>query len=115
MQIQVKNQEQHQPAVVPVRNPLFELQAMIAGTVAAFPNSKDRRRALMAIQWRLVDADGRSVHLNMRGGDTCFAWCHRDEGIIFDGRDNETLKIRYFSAMMKTPLFIDIIPQITRG
>jgi len=83
-----------------------DLREMIAGVV----ERGEGRRGLMACQWRLVDGDGRGVAL--RGASSAPCFCHRDEAIVFDGRDNEALKLRFFSFLLRVPLFVEIIPQI---
>ena len=87
---------------------------MIAGAIerGRKDGSKTYLAEFKAIQWRLVDKDGRSVNLQTVGGVPYQpAWCHADDGIVFDGRDNEDMKLRFYSSAMRVPLFIQVLPQ----
>lgn len=87
-----------------------ELQQMIDGTVAAYRHDpKELRKALMAIEWRIVDGQGRAI--NTTGLGEC-TWVKRENGQVFDGRDNHVLKCKFFSVLMKTPCAVEILPQI---
>lgn len=89
---------------------LQELDKMISGTVLAYQGQpKQLRQALQAIQWRLVDADRRSVCL---GNNLEVQWCAFEDGIVFDGRDNQAMKLKFYSVLMKTPLTIELLPQL---
>ena len=81
----------------------------VAGALSRHPNKgRSLRKELQAIQWQLVDKDGRSV--NLRGPLYTPSWCHASEGIVFDGRDNEAQKLSYFQIRMKAELFIKVLP-----
>ncbi len=89
---------------------MSELQQMIDGTVAAYKDQpKELRTALIAIEWRIVDGQGRA--LQTTGLGEC-SWVKREHGQVFDGRDNHVLKCKFFSVLMKTPVSVDILPQI---
>lgn len=85
-----------------------ELSAMINGTVAAYPDNKRLIPALKAIQWRLHGPNGEYVGLN-RTLDCAFV--PESAAFIFDGRDNEAMKLAIYQAALG-PLTIEIIPQL---
>ena len=90
-----------------LQNPLAELQQMISGTVAAFPDSRMCRKALKAVMWRMRGPNGEFVGLkNLR----C-AFVPEADAMIFDGRDNEAHKLQNYQAALG-PLTIEIIPQV---
>lgn len=66
------------------------------------PNTKARAKALGGIQWFLATEDGRAVGTE---GST-YGLVSLDEAEIYDGRDNEEIKRRYFEAVLKVPLMI---------
>jgi hypothetical protein len=66
------------------------------------PRSRARAKALAGVQWFLATEDGRAVgHEGMTYGLVPL-----EEAEIYDGRDNEEMKRRYFEAVLKVPLMI---------
>lgn len=90
---------------------LSELREMITGTVRAYPDNKGLMKALKAIQWRLRSADGRYVQLEP--GLFTSTLGPVETALVFDGRNNEEIKLRWYEMMLKQPLSIEILPQIT--
>jgi hypothetical protein len=62
--------------------------------------TRAREKALSTMQWFLATSDGRAVGL--RGLKV--ALVSVDEAEIYDGRDNEEMKRRYFEEVLKVPL-----------
>jgi len=91
-------------------NPLAELQAMIAGTVAAFADKKMRAEAMQAIQWRLRGPNGEFVGLGGLHGLQC-SFVPESAAFVFDGRDNEKMKLATYEAALGE-LTVEILPQI---
>jgi hypothetical protein len=88
-------------------NGMDELNAMIKGTCEAFADSKQRWKAMKAIQWRFRGPCGEFVgNRAMRA-----AFVSEAEATIFDGRDNAEMKQRFFEAVLKYPLTVEILPQ----
>lgn len=82
---------------------------MIQGTLRAFPNNKARQRALKAIRWRLRGPRGEFVGLHV--GLTC-GFVPEGNAIVFDGRDNEQQKLRYYQNALGERLTVEILPQV---
>jgi hypothetical protein len=95
-------------------NALSELKTMIAAAIARNPAGRARLAELKAIQWRLVDAVGNYVQ--PCGGMADLMNPPRfgplDTAAVFDGRDNEDQKLRYFTATTGRVLSVEILPQI---
>ena len=83
---------------------LSELQAMIRGTVAATSPS-ERKNALKSIQWRLRGPHGEFVGLN---NSLACVFVPEAQAEIFDGRDNELMKLRIYEFALG-PLAIEIL------
>lgn len=62
--------------------------------------------ALKRIQWKFVNAQGQSIKLD---GSLNAVFCDFSEGITYDGRDNQALKLSYFTALMREKLEIVLI------
>lgn len=62
--------------------------------------SRARATALAGVQWFLATEDARAVGLR---GPTA-ALVPLEEAEIYDGRDNEEMKRRYFESVPKVPL-----------
>lgn len=63
-------------------------------------NAKQNIKQLKANRWRLVTPAGQYAGL---GGLAECQLVSRDEALVFDGRDNEASKIKYWSAVMRVP------------
>lgn len=58
---------------------------------------------LKANRWRLVSPAGQYAGLN----GLFAALVSRDKAQVFDGRDNEHHKIRFYSAILKVPFVME--------
>lgn len=84
---------------------------MIAGTRAVFASDKNLiLKSMKAIQWRLRGSNGEFVGLS---GMRCSFVAEKD-AIIFDARDNETIKTQTYSRALGA-LTIEILQQITHS
>ena len=90
-----------------MKNKLAELKQMIAGTVAAYPDKKQCWKAMQAIQWRLRGPNGEYVGLTKK---LACAFVPEADAFVFDGRDNEDMKMATYQAALGE-LTIEIIPQ----
>lgn len=75
-----------------------ELRNRVDETVKKYENRRARIDALKKIQYVLVAND----------------WPISDSNgaLIFDGRDNEEMKVRYYTAVLKTPITIQLVESI---
>lgn len=73
------------------------------------PQTKARMRALASVHWMLATEDGRFVAVDDRGKATLV----RDPSLamIYDGRDNEALKARFFGTLFNVPLTVVLLGQ----
>lgn len=87
---------------------------MITGTVQAYPDNRGLMKALKAIQWRLRSADGRYVceAATITASPTLGPV---EKAMVFDGRDSEEIKLRWYQNALKVELHIDILPQIVNA
>jgi hypothetical protein len=86
-------------------NPLSEeIAAALARTP---PRSRARNAALAAIKWVLAAPDGSCMALDRfaRPRLTMDA----DEALVFDGRDNEELKARFFQIILGMDLTVVLL------
>ena len=76
-------------------------------TKGTTPFSAERSRALATVRWMLATDDGRFVAVNAQAQ----AELVRDlsQASIYDGRDNEELKVRFFEAILGVPLQVIIL------
>ena len=74
------------------------------------PNTTARAKALSSVQWFLATDDARAVGLR---GMTA-ALVPLDKAQIYDGRDNEDMKRRYFEALLKVPLRVIAVSEDVR-
>ena len=88
-----------------------ELKQMIEGAIrCTSPNM--RRKALKACMWRLRGPNGEYVGLNAdKTACPVIAFVPESRALIFDGRDNEDMKLRTYEAVLGE-LTIEIVPQI---
>lgn len=92
-------------------NGLLELRRMIAGVIAQGWQGKTRNEALKAVQWCMKADNGQYAGLS----DTlACALVPMDRAMIFDGRDNEVLKLSFYQQSLGVKLSIEILPQITK-
>ena len=73
------------------------------------PGTTQRMRALARVRWVLATDDGYFVAVN----DRALATLTRDpaKASIYDGRDNEALKARFFEALLKVPLTVVLLDE----
>ncbi len=73
------------------------------------PFTNARNQALATVRWVLATDDGRFVAVN----DTAQAGLVRDpaKATIYDGRDNEELKAKFFAAVLGVPLTVVLLDQ----
>lgn len=83
-----------------------QLAARIAEACATTPpRTKARNKALAAVKWRLESEEGLQSGLDTAHNCALFP-AHSPQVATFDGRDNEELKRRFYSAILRTPLAI---------
>lgn len=99
----------------PLLNEIEDLRAMITAAVDRHPVGRERTAELKACQWRLRSASG----LYVQSCASVFDLMNPPKlgpvatAAVFDGRDNEDAKHRYFQATMKVLLGVEIVPQVT--
>lgn len=71
------------------------------------PQTKARMRALASVRWVLATEDSRFVAVDDRARATLV----RDPSLatVYDGRDNEALKARFFGALFAVPLTVVLL------
>jgi hypothetical protein len=84
------------------------LNTAIQGAIDATGTLRARRKALAAIKWRLRSPEGQYVANGESIFDRPFL-TDAEHAEVFDGRDSEALKVRYFSAVLKVPLTVELI------
>lgn len=87
------------------------LQQRIAEACASTPpRTKARRQALASVQWVLGCASGYAA-LAADPVGRCVIVDDIADAQVFDGRDNEEMKVRFFGAVLKTPFEPVLLPQ----
>lgn len=89
------------------------LTALIRGAIySTKARTKERNAALQAIRWRLATDDGtnRFVGLDEFGGALLVPAGHPAVQ-TFTGLDNETMKLRFFTHLLRTPLQIVVVTE----
>ncbi len=83
-----------------------QIQERIENAIASTPDrSPARRKALSAITWRLrfgllyAGLDGTQCVLVAQDDPRCQ---------VFDGRDNEAMKAKYYSAVLGCPMEVEL-------
>lgn len=74
------------------------------------PRTRARMKALAGVKWFMATDDARAVGLR---GVTA-ALVPLEEAEVYDGRDNEEMKRRYFEALLKVPLKVVPISEDVR-
>lgn len=69
---------------------------------STLPNSKERMLALAAVRWVLATNDGRFVAVDQNAQARLVAGL--SDATVYDGRDNEQLKARFFEILLGEPL-----------
>jgi hypothetical protein len=82
------------------------LGSLIAEAVNTTEPGKARTDALKAIRWQFRGPNGEYVGLD--GGTNC-AFVPQSNAQVFDGRDNQEAKRRFWQAQMRVTLTIEVI------
>lgn len=84
------------------------IQQRIAEAIASTPDrSKARNKALAAVRWVLVCATGYAA---LSDDLRCIVVPDISDALVFDGRDNESMKARYYSAVLRTECVPVLLP-----
>ncbi len=84
------------------------MNGFIARTVRGTkPRTAQRMKALARVRWVLATEDGQFVTVDERARATLTR--EPAKATIYDGRDNETLKARFFEVLLKVPLTVVIL------
>lgn len=84
------------------------LQRNIAGAVGGTePFTTARNAALATVRWILATEDGRFVAVDDRGFATLVSDPQR--AAVYDGRDNEELKLEFFEALLGVSLTVVLL------
>lgn len=90
---------------------LIELQAMLNGVIAGYPEGSQRMRALQSVQWRLVSTCGRYAGLSAKHGCVLAS---ADKAVVYTGLDNEVMKLAFWQSALKCELAVEILGQVTK-
>lgn len=83
------------------------IQSAIDSTVNAWRgNRRQLNKELASIRWRIVNAQGQAIRTNENGES---AFVPLDLGDVFDGRDNQVLKCRFFSVLMNQSVTPELV------
>jgi hypothetical protein len=74
--------------------------------MATLPRTKARNQALASIKWVLASEKGFAA----LAGIKCIIVPDISDAQVFDGRDNETMKARFYSAILKMPFVPVLLP-----
>lgn len=66
---------------------------------ATEPKTKERNKALSAVRWVLICASGYAA---LTQDARCIIVEDIADAQVFDGRDNEAMKAKFYSVMLKT-------------
>jgi hypothetical protein len=88
-------------------NGFTELQLRINAAIVGTPKSAgtSRANALASIEWVLKEACG--LYVGMKNLQT--ALVEKAEASVFDGRDNEAMKLKYFTALTGGNFTIELL------
>lgn len=82
--------------------------AIIRASEGTQPFTLARRRALAGVKWVLQTSVGVFIAPCTAHGEICIS-VEQEYALVFDGRDNETARAAFYSAMLKcevTPVLI---------
>ena len=74
---------------------------------ATEPKTKARNKALSAVRWVLICASGYAA---LSPDARCIIVPDIANAQVFDGRDNEEMKARFYSVMLKTHCVPQLLP-----
>lgn len=84
------------------------IQVAVASTA---PLTKERNKALAAVKWVLkVSNTSNDLYCKLSPSLECVLTPDLVEAQVFDGRDNETTKLAFWSDQVGEPLEIFILP-----
>jgi len=70
--------------------------------------TKARSSALAAIKWRLKSASGLVAGLGVQG-DCILCDASSPQAQVFDGRDNEAMKIQIYQSILGVKLYLNLL------
>lgn len=82
-------------------------QRIKAACDATEPFTKARKKALAEVRWVLRDQFGHYVAKTVRLADGVQMTADASKTVVFDGRDNEVMKVNFFQAV--TGLDLEIV------
>jgi hypothetical protein len=100
------------PKTVREKTGLAELMAAVK-EITKLPDVKARKAAFRACRWVLVAESGDYVQ-EARSATAPHALGPLATALVFDGWDNEVLKVRYFQSVMSLELDAEMLPQTGR-
>jgi hypothetical protein len=71
------------------------------------PQTNARMQSLANVRWVLATDDGRFVAVDERAHAQLVS--NPSQAVVYDGRDNEALKTRFFVALFKVPLSVVLL------
>jgi hypothetical protein len=71
------------------------------------PQTNARMKALATVRWMLATDDGRFVAVNDRAQASLVH--NSSQAMVYDGRDNEAMKARFFEALFNVPLMVVLL------
>lgn len=81
-----------------------EIADAVRGTA---PRTSARMRALASVRWVLATDDGRFVTVDERASVALTG--EPAKAAVYDGRDNEELKVRFMEALLHVPLTVVLL------
>jgi hypothetical protein len=82
-------------------------QAIDRATEGTPPKTAARMRALASVRWVLATEDGRFVTVDERARASLTT--DPTTATVYDGRDNEELKLRFMEALLGAPLSVMVL------
>ena len=75
------------------------------------PFTAARKKALSQVKWVLSNDAGNlwAAMDNSEIGGRVYLTPKIEDAVIFDMRDNEQIKCRFYSALLKTPMVVELI------
>lgn len=76
---------------------------------ATVTGTKARAKALSEIKWRLESASGLVAGLGVQS-DCILCDASSPQAQVFDGRDNEAMKIQMYQSLLGVKLYLTLLP-----